>query len=221
MTRVLALVLLASCRYHATNVENLTAECETHCSKLHQLCVQNGQAAKLGLPGITFDLCRQELEGCQRDCRPITPPVVMGTSNEAPRDGVEWNAQTRVLSCSRSSLRVTVTEEAARALTRGGADAAMINLAPDSVLLVRGGTKAFPPLLEDWAVLHAQLTGQPDAKVELQVNAKTVDGENVWAGTYDASGTRFVVRAREQPGCRWLTIEREGTERRAAAVSSW
>jgi len=176
---------------------------------------------KLGLPGITFDLCRQELETCQRECRPITPPVVTGTSSEVPRDGVEWNASTRVLNCSRSSLRVTVTEEAARALTRGGADAAMINLAPDSVLLVRGGTKAFPLLLEDWAMLHAQLTGQPDAKIDLHANAKTVDGDTVWNATYESAGTRFVARAREQSNCRWLTIERDGTERRAAAVSSW
>lgn len=218
MKRALVVLVLASCRYHATNVEDLSAQCETHCATVHQRCVQNGEAAKLGLPGITYDLCRRELEACQRDCRPMTAPLVTGTpSSDAPTDGVIWAPATRQLSCAHSALHVTLTDEGAQALTRGGADAAFVNLAPDSALLVRGGDQPFPSLLEDWARLHAQLTGQADAKLDVHADAKTAGADTVWTATYDG----FHARARERPGCRWLTIERDGTRRRAAAGSSW
>ena len=218
MKRALVVLVLASCRYHATNVEDLSAQCETHCATVHQRCVQNGEAAKLGLPGITYDLCRRELEACQRDCRPMTAPLVTGTPrDDTPTDGVLWNPSTRELSCAHSALRVTLTDEAAQALTRGGADAVFINLAPDSVLLVRGGDKPFPPLLDDWAMLHAQLTGQGDAKLEGQFDAQLSGSDAAWSGSSDG----FHVSARMQPHCRWLTIERDGAQRRAAAAASW
>jgi hypothetical protein len=220
--RAVLLLVMASCRYHATNAENLGAECETHCSTTHLRCVQNGMAAKLGLPGITYDLCRRDLESCQRDCRPMQPPVTLAdTPNEAPRDGVIWEPELKRLSCTRSSLRVTLTDDGAQSVTHAGSDAAMINLAPDAVLLVRGGDKALPSLIDDWAMLHGQLTGANDAKLDGQLNAKISDGETVWTASYESSGTRFIVRARELSKCRWLTVEREGATRRIAPLSSW
>jgi len=222
VTRFLAVLLFASCRYHATNAENLVAECETHCSSTHLRCVQNGTAAKLGLPGITYDLCRRELESCQRECRPLTPAVTLTDApNEAPRDGVSWEPASKRLGCSRSSLRVTLTDDGAAAVTRGGADVVMSTLAPDVVLLVRGGDKPLPLLMSDWAMLHGQLTGAHDAKLDGQLHANTDDGETVWTGSYESSGARFIVRAREQSKCRWLTVEREGATRRIAPASSW
>lgn len=218
MKRALVVLVLAACRYHATNAEDLTAECETHCAATHQRCVQNGEMAKLGFPGVTYDLCRRELERCQRDCRPMTTPVVTATPvHEAPRDGVLWEPGARRLSCAHSTLRVTLTEEGAQALTRDGGDAAFVNLAPDSALLVRGGDQPFPPLLDDWAMLHMQLTGQLDAGFDGKFDVQLSGTDVAWSGT--SEGLR--VSARLQPHCRWLVLEREGAARRAAAASNW
>ena len=51
----------------------------------------------------------------------------------------------------------------------------------------------------------------------MHADAKTEGADTVWTATYDG----FHARARERPGCRWLTIERDGARRRAAAGSSW
>ncbi|GMU58989.1 MAG: hypothetical protein AMXMBFR34_07520 [Myxococcaceae bacterium] len=209
MLRLCSLVstlALLACRYHAANVENLAAECETHCAAVHERCVQQGQAVKWGLPGVTFDLCRREQEACRTDCRPLTPSVVVGSSSQAP-GGVRWEPETGRLSCAPSALVVTLDRQDASALHRERPDVVFITLAPDRVALMRAGSTT--SLVEDVAMLHGRLTGQGDARLDAQVSAQTQDGQLTWEGEYRVEGFgRFRVHAREHAGCRWLTVER-------------
>lgn len=206
-------MLLSSCRYHAANVEPLSSECETHCAATHQRCVRQGEAVKWGLPGLTYDLCRRELETCRRDCRPLTSPMVTRDAPAPAPEGVSWEPASHLLSCARSSVRVTLSDSEAQAVRREGADAVSFDLVPARAALMRAGAKT--SLLEDWAVLHARLTGAGDATWNAQLSAETVNGETVWRGEYEAAGAgRYRIYAREQARCRWLVLERASVSNR-------
>ncbi len=67
---LLACALGAGCRYHASHDATDTRDqsCGGHCAAVHEGCVRSGQAKTLGLPGVTYHLCRERLEACLAGC---------------------------------------------------------------------------------------------------------------------------------------------------------
>lgn len=187
---LLAASVLTACSYYATATGAATSRCRADCADNHQRCVGSGEARRLGLPGITYDLCARELDACRANC---AREVRADLPHEAPRpppppsqpvDGIVISDQGRRIECPWTSSSLLLPAGVGASLKRDGSNEVEVDLAPESILLVRASRGAQPPLLDLWIGLQARLVDLSDAKVDLNLNGRSLDASDRWFAEY-------------------------------------
>jgi len=220
-----ACLLDSSCHYYAKPGDPLESDCRTGCADNHERCVASGEAAKVGLPGVTYHRCARDLEACRENCarakRARLPEETLGpqdtppTTPPSPAEGVIWDTAARRLRCSRTSSSLSLPSAPPSTVSRHGPDELLVDLAPDAILLMRAQHGSVTEVIETWARLQAHLSGASQLDVDLG-GAQTSSGNGVerWDVGYVVDGTRFraAMRVVQRRGasCTVVAIEREG-----------
>lgn len=230
MSRSLAWVWLisAGCVYGAPSRGSLAAddECRRVCADAHAGCVRGGVARQLGLPGVTYDLCAREQEGCLERCRPTGGPVTTAAASDGGPvpAGVVWDEAAAKLRCPMQTSWLEVPE-AWRASVQVVGEREVRLRAADAVLALQAGPGEPPSPFETWLALHAQLSALGDAPaLELKGSLGHAEGMFEYAvmdgGAAGAFRTAQKTVRRAGGYCRAIAVERAGLplERRATAL---
>lgn len=218
----------AGCVYGAPSRGALTAdgECRRVCAEAYSSCVRGGVARQLGLPGVTYDLCAREQEGCLERCRNGGGPVANAAASDAGLlpQGVVWDEAAAKLRCplQTSWLEVPVAWRASMEVV---SEREVRLRAADAVLALEAGPGEPPSPFEAWVALHAQLSALGDAPaLELKGSLGRTDGRFEYAvtdgGTAGAFRTAQKTVRRAGGYCRATAVERAEVpvERRATAL---
>jgi hypothetical protein len=208
---------MTGCRYHARERTNLSegTGCRSHCAHVHQKCVEDGEARRLGLDGVTYDLCRRELEDCTAHCRSATTAIARKDPPPPPADGLGWEPSDSVIECPFGLGSLSVPSALAPQVRRIDLDELQIDLSPEAILKLQSGRGKPPPMLEEWLSLHVQLTGTKQENLEVNVRPLDAPPEG-WSVEYSISEgttqTSFQAAARlvrrGDRFCRVIAVQR-------------